>query len=41
MSNQLVTGSMEGFISVENVEYYYENKKYKGAQFIIELPINM
>ena len=41
MSNELVKGSMEGSLSVENVEYYYENEKYKGAQFIIELPINM
>ena len=40
MSQQLVKESMEGTLSVKNSEYYYEDKKYKGAEFIIQFPLS-
>ena len=40
MSQQLVKESMKGTLSVKNSEYYYEDKKYKGAEFIIQFPLS-
>ena len=31
---------MKGNIKVINEEYEYEGKQYKGANFIISLPVN-
>lgn len=41
MSYQLVKDSLQGSLTVKNREYYYEDEKYIGAEFIIELPINV
>ena len=38
MSKQIIDG-MNGTIEVENVSYEFESTKYKGAIFIIKLPI--
>ncbi len=38
MSKNIIDNSLNGNIKVENVEFKYENKKYKGAKFIIEIP---
>ena len=39
MCRQIING-MNGKITVSNVEYEYENEKYKGAEFKIELPLS-
>ena len=39
MSNEIITKSMKGKISVSNVEFEYESKKYLGAKFSIILPL--
>jgi len=39
MSHQIVTGHLGGEIEVHNIEFNYENTIYKGAEFIITLPI--
>ena len=41
MCEQIVEGSMKGTITVSNVDFEYENKLYKGAQFIISLPLDL
>ncbi len=38
MVESIVTKHLGGKISVQNLEYEYEDKKYKGAKFIIEIP---
>lgn len=38
MSKQIIK-NMLGFIDVQNVEYEFENQTYKGAEFIISLPL--
>ncbi len=40
MSNEIIKKHMNGNISVSNKEYSYDNVKYIGAEFKIELPIN-
>ena len=37
---KIITENMKGSIDTKNVEYDYNNKKYKGAQFKITLPIS-
>ncbi|RXJ83027.1 sensor histidine kinase [Arcobacter cloacae] len=39
MSNEIITKSMKGKISVSNVEFEYKSKKYMGAKFSIILPL--
>ena len=39
MSQQLIKESMEGSLTVKNSEYYYEDEKYKGAEFTIRFPL--
>jgi signal transduction histidine kinase len=39
MSMEIIQKHMDGKISVSNEEFIYEDIKYKGAQFKIELPI--
>ncbi len=39
MTHQLIEISMHGKIYAKNIEYNYKNKTYKGANFIIELPL--
>ena len=38
MTYNLVTEGLKGDIKVENLDFTYENKKYKGAQFTLILP---
>ena len=38
MSEQIITKHMNGQIKAQNVEYEYNNKSYKGAQFTIVIP---
>lgn len=40
MTYQIVTASLLGSIHAHNVEYEFEGKKLKGAEFILEFPIN-
>ena len=40
MTYNLIVNGMGGYIKAKNVEYEYENKKYKGAQFTITLPLS-
>ena len=40
MTHQIVVDSMNGKVEVENVEFKYNNKDYKGAKFIISLHLN-
>jgi signal transduction histidine kinase len=40
MCKQIIEKSMEGKIEVSNVQYLYDNVKYKGSEFTLELPIN-
>ena len=37
MTNQIITKHLKSEIKVKNIEYLYENIKYKGAKFIINL----
>jgi PAS domain S-box-containing protein len=39
MTYNLIVEGMNGSIEASNVTYEYKDKKYKGAQFIINLPI--
>jgi len=39
MTYNLITNGMNGTIKAETVEYLYNKKKYKGAEFIIRIPI--
>jgi len=39
MSYNLVVRGMNGSLKVENVEYEFNSKKYKGAEFTITLPL--
>jgi PAS domain S-box-containing protein len=39
MSYRLIVEGMAGMISVENIEYEYNSKRYIGAEFLIALPI--
>jgi len=38
MSYEIITQHLNGDIKVHNIEFTYENKIYKGAEFIISLP---
>jgi signal transduction histidine kinase len=38
MSQQIITEHLGGEIKVHNTEFTYENKIYKGAEFIVTLP---
>lgn len=40
MCRQIIIG-MNGELNVSNVEYSYENENYKGAEFIIKIPLNL
>jgi two-component system, NtrC family, sensor kinase len=40
MCKQIING-MNGEIKVKNSEYEYENQKYKGAEFIISMQLNL
>jgi two-component system, NtrC family, sensor kinase len=40
MSKQIIKG-MRGIIKIRNAEYEYEGEKYKGAEFIISLQLNL
>jgi len=39
MCKQIIEDSINGEIKVRNVEFRYEKEKYKGAEFIITIPI--
>jgi len=39
MSKEIIEEHMDGKLSVKNSEYEYNNIKYKGASFIIELKL--
>ena len=39
MSEEIITKHLDGKITVENIEYEYDNKKLNGAKFVILLPI--
>ncbi len=41
MSLEIIKKHMHGDIRVENVEYEYKKKSYRGAKFIIEIPLNL
>ena len=40
MTYQIVTKQIKGTIEVHNVAFEYDNKTYKGAEFIIGLPLS-
>jgi hypothetical protein len=40
MSTEIIKKHMHGNLTVSNQLYTYNNIKYKGAEFRIELPIN-
>jgi len=40
MSKQIIENNLKGSINVANEEFIYEDENYKGASFIIKLPIN-
>ncbi len=40
MTHRLITQGMNGTIEAKNIKYIYEDKKYKGAQFTITIPLN-
>jgi PAS domain S-box-containing protein len=40
MTNQILEKHLKASIEVENIQYEYLNKKYKGALFRIKIPIN-
>ena len=40
MCMEIITKQMQGKIFVDNKEYEYKDKSYKGAQFTIILPVN-
>ena len=39
MSKQIIDEHMKGSLSVQNVPYEYNGKKYSSAQFTITLPL--
>ncbi len=39
MTQSIITKHLHGKIYVKNVEYNYKDEKYKGANFIIEIPL--
>ncbi len=39
MTYETVTTKLKGSIKVSNIEFEYNNAKYKGAEFIIKIPI--
>jgi PAS domain S-box-containing protein len=39
MTYKLITDGMKGTITASNVNYEFNNKKYKGAKFTIKLPL--
>jgi len=39
MSEQIITKHMSGTLEVDNKIFSFDDKKYKGAQFIIKLPL--
>ena len=39
MTYELIVNGMNGSLKVENVAYEYKEKKYKGAKFLITLPL--
>ena len=41
MCKQIIEGSMKGSIKAVNVNYFYENINYDGAEFIIEIPLDL
>jgi signal transduction histidine kinase len=41
MTYTIITSALSGSIAVENREYKYEGKDYKGAEFIITLPLKL
>ena len=41
ISKQIVEMSLKGKISVSNVQYNYENSEYKGAEFLITIPVDL
>ena len=41
MTHNLIVNSMQGKIEVETVNYEFNNKKYKGTEFIITIPISI
>jgi hypothetical protein len=40
MSTEIIKKHLYGNIHVNNVKFNYEKKNYKGANFIITLPLN-
>ena len=40
MTHQIITKHLNGEISVSNKEFEYKEKRLKGTEFIIELPLN-
>lgn len=41
MALEIVTKQLKGEISVSNVDFEIDDKKYFGAKFKIKLPINI
>lgn len=41
MTYNLITEAMGGSIKANNIEFIYKNKTYKGAEFTIELPLDI
>jgi len=40
MAYNLISKDMKGEIKVQNCSYIFQNKKYKGAEFTINIPLN-
>ncbi|WP_419770517.1 MAG: ABC transporter substrate-binding protein [Candidatus Marinarcus sp.] len=40
MTHQIIEEHMQGHIKVQNVTYTYENVSYRGAEFVIDLPLS-
>ena len=40
MSHQIITEHFNGLINVKNCEYTYDNKKYKGCCFTLNIPLD-
>ena len=39
MTYEFIINSMGGNITIENVDYQFNNKSYRGANFVIEIPL--
>lgn len=39
ITHNIITKSLNGTITVTNDEFEFEKEKYKGAKFVIELPL--